>query len=136
MQLIPETASIMSRKHHIPYAHNHALCDPKLNVRLGALYLKHLFKRMDNNYILTTAAYNAGPGRIPKWLPKKTMDADLWIETIPYYETRNYLQNVLTYIEIYQQLLDKRSILAEVLSPIPGKNLPHTAFKGSPRNYG
>ena len=56
--------------------------------------------------MLTIAAYNAGPNRVAQWIPKdRTLPADIWIETIPYKETRNYLRNILAYIAVYEKRL-------------------------------
>lgn len=70
---------------------------------LGSSYFNSLLKRFDNNRILATAAYNAGPHRVARWIskPEKERPFDVWIETIPYRETRGYVQNVLSYNVIY-----------------------------------
>jgi soluble lytic murein transglycosylase len=60
--------------------------------------------QFDGHYALALAAYNAGPERVKKWLPEdKSIPADIWIETIPYRETRDYVASVLAYALIYQQ---------------------------------
>jgi soluble lytic murein transglycosylase len=73
------------------------------------------------NPVLATAAYNAGPGRVRQWLPNQRMDADTWIATIPFKETREYVQNVMIYTAIYQQLLGKKPTLAAYMPHIPEK---------------
>ena len=55
--------------------------------------------------VVATAAYNAGPNRVQKWLPNYDIAADIWIETIPFKDTRQYVQNVITNTVIYQKLL-------------------------------
>ena len=60
--------------------------------------------RLQNNPVLATAAYNAGPNKIAQWLPDRdSMAADIWAETIPYQETRSYVQRVMEYAAIYTQ---------------------------------
>lgn len=77
--------------------------NPSTNINLGAYYLNSLLNRFDNNRFLAAAAYNAGPGRVSRWLKDtdKKLPFDVWIETIPYSETRKYVQNVLSYSVIY-----------------------------------
>ena len=77
-----------------------------LNIRYGAHYLQRLLGRLQNNPLLATAAYNAGPNKIAQWLPARdSMAADIWAETIPYQETRSYVQRVMEYTAIYTQRL-------------------------------
>ena len=66
-------------------------------------------EKTNQNPILTTAAYNAGLGRVTKWLPMQDMPADAWIETIPYKETRNYVKAVVAYSKVYEQLLHQNN---------------------------
>lgn len=113
MQLIPSTAHMVARKKQLPYFQTHHLSEPHTNIQLGSGYLKMMLEQHRNNSVLATAAYNAGPGRIRKWLPTYDMAADLWIETIPYKETREYVKNVLTYTAIYQEILGKKPTLAK-----------------------
>jgi soluble lytic murein transglycosylase len=103
MQLMPatgrETAAGMGMR-----ISNQDLLIPETNITLGARYLSGLLKAFDGNRILAAAAYNAGPNRVKQWL-QRSADApvpfDIWIETIPYGETRNYVESVLTYSVIY-----------------------------------
>lgn len=77
-----------------------------LNIRYGVHYLQRLLGRLQNNPVLATAAYNAGPNKIAQWLPAHdSMAADIWAETIPYQETRSYVQRVMEYAAIYTQRL-------------------------------
>jgi len=99
MQLMPNTAKQLkrgsiSRKY---------LYDAENNIQLGTRYLRKLLDKNKGNQVLATAAYNAGPYRVKRWLKNtKAMPADIWIETIPFKETRNYVKSVLAYQEIYQ----------------------------------
>ncbi|MBN8431766.1 transglycosylase SLT domain-containing protein [Microbulbifer salipaludis] len=103
MQLLPSTARATARKAGVPYRRSWDLLNPNTNISLGAFYLNSLLKRFDNNRFLAAAAYNAGPTRVSRWLrdTDKKLPFDVWIETIPYSETRKYVQNVLSYSVIY-----------------------------------
>ena len=86
---------------------NIILTDENYNIRLGSYYLKYLLKRYEGSKVLTLAAYNAGPANLKKWLSnmgdprKKGIDPLVWIELIPYPETRNYIKRVLEAVWIY-----------------------------------
>jgi soluble lytic murein transglycosylase len=75
------------------------------NLRLGVSYLKDVLGRNDGNEVLATASYNAGPNRVSSWMPEKHMDADIWVETIPFSETRDYVKNVMSYTTVYDYRL-------------------------------
>lgn len=119
MQLIPSTAHMVAKQKRIPYKNSKELLKPHTNIQLGSGYLKMMLETNQNNAVLATAAYNAGPGRIRKWLPTFDMSADIWIETIPYKETREYVKNVLTYTAIYQEILGKKPSLHKHMPFIP-----------------
>lgn len=103
MQLLPSTAEETARRAGIPYRRSWDLLTPSTNIALGSHYLNALLNRFDNNRFLAAAAYNAGPTRVSRWLAQseKKLPFDVWIETIPFQETRNYVQNVLSYSVIY-----------------------------------
>ena len=94
MQLRLPTAAEMARRLGLPRPDAEALFDAPTNIRLGAAYLRELRQRF-GAWPLVLAAYNAGPQRIGGWRPPSTMPADIWVETLPYNETRAYLQRVL-----------------------------------------
>ena len=99
MQLMPNTAKSLKKGK----INRNELLDADSNIQLGTRYLKKLLDRNSGNQILATAAYNAGPYRVKSWLKNlKAIPADIWIETIPFKETRNYVKSVLAYQEIYQ----------------------------------
>jgi soluble lytic murein transglycosylase len=96
MQLMPETARRTAKDVNLKYAGLVTLTDPDSNIRLGTAYLRKMLERFDNNQVLATAAYNAGPLNVEKWLPKNgDIDALIWIENIPFTETRKYVKRVL-----------------------------------------
>jgi soluble lytic murein transglycosylase len=123
MQLMPSTARQVARQLGLPYR-RHQLLDPDLNIQLGSQYLAQLYNQFDNNTVLATAAYNAGPHRARRWQPEhKPMPSDIWIETIPIRETRNYVKNVLTYKAIYRHHLGLDARLSGLPALIPARNV-------------
>ncbi len=107
MQLMPNTAKEVAGKLKIKYQKSKLITDENYNIRLGSYYLKYLLKRYEGSKVLTLAAYNAGPANLKKWLSnmgdprKKGIDPLVWIELIPYPETRNYIKRVLEAVWIY-----------------------------------
>jgi soluble lytic murein transglycosylase len=102
MQVMPGTASYLAKKK----VRRYTLFNPAKNVELGTQYMRYLLDKMDNNEVLATASYNAGWRRVKQWLPEtEGVPLDLWIETIPYKETRNYVKAVLAYQQIYRHHL-------------------------------
>jgi len=116
MQVMPGTARDTARKHNISYNQPSELFDPEKNILIGSKYYRDMLNRFNNNRILATAAYNAGPGRIDSWRKRSagTLPFDAWIETIPFLETRNYVKNVLAFSIIYAHHL---GLDVPILSP-------------------
>ncbi|MCB1755250.1 MAG: lytic transglycosylase domain-containing protein [Gammaproteobacteria bacterium] len=101
MQLMPATAKEVAKRH----GKNHPgdLTHADNNIRLGSSYLRFVMDKFNDNQILATAAYNAGPHRVNRWLPQDiTLPADVWVDTIPYNETRNYVRAVTAYTTIFE----------------------------------
>lgn len=98
MQLLPPTAAAVARRWHLPQPRKEDLFDPPVAVPLGAAYLRDLLDRYAGQLDLCLAAYNAGATPVARWLPPRTMAADIWIENIPYSETRTYIQHILEHI--------------------------------------
>jgi soluble lytic murein transglycosylase len=105
MQLMPKTAESVAKELQLSITDLDELYQPELNIKLGTGYLNKIFRRLQENPVLATAAYNAGPWRVVNWLPKQTQAADIWIETVPFRETREYLKRVLAYTVIYNYRL-------------------------------
>ncbi|MFL0738078.1 MAG: transglycosylase SLT domain-containing protein [Prochlorococcus sp.] len=108
MQLMPETAAELSDGS----LNKEELLNPQTNSKLGALYLTSLLKQWQGNPWLTVASYNAGPGAVTKWLTAELKeDPELWVERIPYPETRIYTKKVLgnlwSYLRIRSEELCK-----------------------------
>ncbi|MBL4807223.1 MAG: lytic transglycosylase domain-containing protein [Rhodobacteraceae bacterium] len=108
MQIMPATARQVAGKLGIEYSHNRLLNDWRYNARLGTAYLAELIVDFDGSYLLAVAAYNAGPTRVRQWIkdygdPRHDdVDPVVWIETIPYRETRNYVQRVMEALFVYR----------------------------------
>jgi soluble lytic murein transglycosylase len=98
MQMVPSTAAAVAHRWHLPSPARDGLFDPSIALPLGAAYLRELLDRYGEQLTLTLAAYNAGPAVVARWLPSKPMDPQIWIENIPYNETRGYVQHVLEHI--------------------------------------
>jgi soluble lytic murein transglycosylase len=116
MQLMPATAAKVAKAMKVIFKKKEALAnaltqDPGLNVKLGSAYLGDLLSGFGGSYILSVASYNAGPSRVRKWMhdmgdPRQSeVDTIDWIESIPFSETRNYVQRVLEGVQIYRRRL-------------------------------
>lgn len=119
MQVMPYTAGVVSKADRITYQNKDQLFLSEKNINIGVAYLKQLAKRFDNHPILMAAAYNAGPKQVVHWLkthPPK--EIDVWIETLPWQETRNYLKNVMAFYVVYQYRLNQKPNLARFLEPL------------------
>ncbi len=121
MQLMPATARNVARnvlKRKPP--RRRELLEPDTNIALGSAYLKQMKGELGDSAVLATAAYNAGPHRVTRWLPDRTLPADIWIELVPFAETRGYLQRVLTYTVIYEKRMGMTPTpLRQRLHPVP-----------------
>jgi soluble lytic murein transglycosylase len=108
MQLMPATARATAKRHNIPLKSLSLLSEPDTNIQLGTAYLSQMAERFDGNLAYASAAYNAGPSRVSQWLEARgELPLDIWIETIPFDETRNYVQNVLAFRVIYERLAER-----------------------------
>lgn len=108
MQLMPGTAREVARKTGQGYTQEKLTLDPHFNVLMGSTYLQQMLHRYNGYYPMAVAAYNAGPGRVDQWIREfgdpRTGQVDLidWIEQIPIYETRNYVQRVMESYYMYR----------------------------------
>lgn len=119
MQVMPSTANQVARQKKIAYTNQDELFSSQKNINLGVAYLKHLANRFGQHPLLITAAYNAGPSQVNYWLknhPPKQVD--IWIETLPWHETRNYLKNVISFFAVYQYRMQHKSDLNAFLKPL------------------
>ncbi len=107
MQLLPSTARIVAKRLGINGLKKDDLLTPKTNIQLGSAYLSGMLTDFKGSYVKATAGYNAGPGRSVKWTPKDTtLEADQWVESIPFTETRKYVRAVMAYTTIYDHKLN------------------------------
>jgi len=123
MQLMPGTAKLVSKKFGLGSTSGSELIKPEKNIALGTGYLRMMLDKFDNNLTLATASYNAGPGRAKRWQYDKPLPADIWVELIPFSETRGYVKNVMTYASIYDRRLGngKRLKISERIGTIPAR---------------
>lgn len=114
MQLMPGTARMTARMLNTRLRGKYDLLDADKNLKLGSAYLKRMLDKNGGHQILATASYNAGPHRVKRWMPKKEYPADIWVELIPFDETRKYVRRVMAYTTIFDQRLDgEHKTLAE-----------------------
>lgn len=130
MQLMPATARYVSRKllKRKKSPRHKDLITPATNIELGTTYLADVLSGLGENPVLATAAYNAGPHRVKRWMPKSRLSADIWVELIPFKETRGYVQRVFTYAAIYDHRLQRQlTRLSERMLPVQGTEAEQTA---------
>ena len=112
MQMLDGTAREQARREGEPYRRSWLLDDPEYNVTLGRAHLGDLIDRFDGSYILAIAGYNAGASRPARWIeeygdPRRgEIDPIDFIESIPFSETRNYVQRVLENTQVYRSRLN------------------------------
>lgn len=106
LQLLPSTARHTARRWQRPAPAYADLLDPAINIPLGAATLRGHLDRFDGRTTVALAAYNAGPRAARRWLPPTEMEADIWVENIPYNETRSYVQRVLWHSLVFAWLRD------------------------------
>lgn len=96
MQLMPATARWVAKKSGMRNYRKKLVSQVNTNLMLGTYYLKHVLTKFDNQALLASAAYNAGPSRAERWRGEKSLEGAIYAETIPFEETRNYVKNVLS----------------------------------------
>ena len=116
MQIMPGTATHTVKMFSIPsYSSPGQLLDPETNINIGTSYLQYVYQQFGNNRIFSSAAYNAGPGRVRTWLGNSAgrIDAVAFVESIPFSETRGYVKNVLAYDAYYRYFMgDKPTLMS------------------------
>ncbi|MET0984579.1 MAG: transglycosylase SLT domain-containing protein, partial [Steroidobacteraceae bacterium] len=122
LQLMPGTARIAAKKWKLRTPTERDLFFPATNVRLGALHLRDLLDRFDSQLAVALAGYNAGPNAAARWLPSTPIDADRWIENIPFNETRGYVRRILWHSVVFgwlrkQKPQDASHWLAQIADP-------------------
>ena len=108
MQVMPQTGRDTAKSMGLKHFKTAHLLEAEKNVPIGSTYLRQMLDKFGGNMTLATAAYNAGPQRVRSWLPKSgCMDADIWVELIPFNETRTYVRRVMFFASIYDWRLKK-----------------------------
>ncbi len=116
MQIMPGTAKLIAKKFGLKYANGMLTGDPAYNVKLGAAHLGDLIDDYNGSYVLTLVAYNAGPRRSREWVAEygdlRTGEVDPidWVESIPFQETRQYVQKVLQNLHVYRSRLAPKTV--------------------------
>ena len=120
MQIMPQTGKQIAKDLNERWSGKNSLYDPVKNLKYGSYYYQKLLNQFNGHYAIALAAYNAGPNRVKKWLPDESVPADIWIETIPFHETREYVTTVLVYAMIYQQRLQSDELtMADLTRDVP-----------------
>jgi soluble lytic murein transglycosylase len=117
MQLLPGTAAAVARRWNLASPARDGLFNPAVAIPLGAARLRELLDRYGGQLTLSLAAYNAGPAAVARWLPQVPMDSDVWIENIPYNETRGYVQHILEHIIAFAWVREAEPPRLEALLP-------------------
>jgi soluble lytic murein transglycosylase len=124
MQMQPATATAVARRWHLPPPTRQSLFDPAVAVPLGAVYVRELLDKYRGQLDEALAAYNAGPLSVMRWLPSNPVDADVWIENIPYTETRGYVEHILEHIVAFAAVRDATPPRLSALLPKIGPPVP------------
>ncbi len=112
MQVMPNTAKYVAKKIGMNSYTNERLKETQTNLTLGSHYLNMVLKDLDDSWVLASAAYNAGPSRPKSWREKlnQTTEGAIFVESIPFNETRTYVKNVLANASYYSLLMDGQTI--------------------------
>jgi len=125
MQLMPATAKWAAQRMGLSDYSQEMIHDLKFNVGIGTYYMRYTLEAMNGQAVMATAAYNAGPSRARRWAADEPMEAAIYIETIPYGETRSYVQKVMANAQIYAPKLGYPvQTLKARMGTIPGRTKP------------
>ena len=121
MQIMPRTGRALMKRTGRKWRSRNQLLVPDLNVELGTQYIRSLLSKWGGHVALATASYNAGPHRVRGWLPADgEVEAAVWIDNIPFTETRRYVRRFLAYSAIYEYRLGRRPTrLNDRMPPVP-----------------
>jgi soluble lytic murein transglycosylase len=107
MQVMPATAQWTARKIGLDGFQAHHINERDTNITIGTAYLKLALDDFEGSMALAAAAYNAGPGRARNWRNGPVLEAPVWIENIPFDETRDYVKRVLANTTHYSAILHR-----------------------------
>jgi soluble lytic murein transglycosylase len=124
MQVMPATAKWIAKRIGIE-GYNHGMINQlDTNIQFGTHYLRYALDRVGGQALVATAAYNAGPGRAERWAAPQPLEGAIYAETIPFAETRNYVQKVMTNAYFYAHRLGmKVQTIKQRLGTISGTNV-------------
>lgn len=133
MQMLPTTAKEVAGKLGVKFKEENDLFNPELNIRLGTGFLRSLLDKFKGNRVLAIAGYNAGPSRAKQWASERAcLETDIWIERIPFKETRDYVQRVLSYAPIFEfQWIKDATQVSMPLDKLEGEKCPKKAANKS-----
>ncbi|MDP1864193.1 MAG: transglycosylase SLT domain-containing protein [Thiobacillus sp.] len=122
MQIMPATARWIANRLGIKGFDPSEMQDPAKNIQFGAYYLKHVQTTLDGSPVLATAAYNAGPSRAQRWRDSVSMESAVYIESIPFAETRDYVKKVMSNAMYYAVRFGQPSVLLkDRLGTVPAR---------------
>ena len=124
MQVMPATARWVARQLGMKNYHNALISQLDTNLKLGTFYMRNVLSTLDENPVLASAAYNAGPGRARKWQANHNLEGAIYVECIPFDETRDYVKKVMSNTVYYAKLFGHSS-------PSLKKRLGYNQGKGS-----
>lgn len=122
MQLMPATAKWVAKRMGMNGYHHGMIHQPDTNIRFGTYYLRYVLDLVSGQEVMATAAYNAGPGRAKRWISAAPLEGAIYAETIPFSETRAYVQKVMANAHYYAQRLGSKLVpLKQRMGIVPGK---------------
>ncbi|MDA3934954.1 MAG: transglycosylase SLT domain-containing protein [Gammaproteobacteria bacterium] len=123
MQVTPATARALASRHGLSYSGSASLLQADTNITFGTTMLADMLARYAGDPVLVLGAYNAGPQVLQRWQQQNRPERpDIWVETIPYFETREYIPRVLAFSVIYDWLLN--GDVTPISARMPGMHKP------------
>lgn len=110
MQVMPATARWVAQKIGMKDYRNTLISQLDINLKLGTYYMKNVLSTLGNNPVLASAAYNAGPGRARRWMGDKPLEGAIYVESIPFDETRDYVKKVMSNTVYYAKLFGQSTL--------------------------
>jgi soluble lytic murein transglycosylase len=122
MQIMPATAQWISKQLGLDRRAHNKVGSPDTNIRFGTYYLKRIYESLDQSPVLATAGYNAGPGRARRWQADSPLEGAIYVESIPFQETRDYVKRVMANAMFYRSRFGGEARpLKERLGVIPAR---------------
>ena len=119
MQVMPATAREIAGKIGMSSSELYTMDG---NIRMGTWYMADAKRRLQNNEVMATAGYNAGPGRARNWQASSPLEGAIYAETIPFTETRDYVKKVMTNATYYASLFNEpQTSLKQRMGTVPGR---------------